>query len=61
MSNERCKIKENINFPGVGTEGVTLERVSKLGYDGHTGFRRVEEDVPGMRNGVGKAWRWERK
>lgn len=34
-----------------------MERVSKLGYDGHTGFRRVEEDVPGMRNGVSKAWR----
>lgn len=53
--------KEKIHFPGVGMEGVTVERVVKLGYDGHTGFRRVEEDGPGMRNGVGKTWRWERK
>ena len=55
------QIKEKIHFSGVGMEGVTAERGAELGYDGHSGFRRVEEGVPGRRNGVGEAWRWERK
>lgn len=35
-------------------EVVTAERVARLGYEGHTGFRRVEEGMPGMRNGSGE-------
>lgn len=38
----------------MGKEGETAGRVTKLGHNGHTGFRKLEEGVPGMGNGVGK-------
>lgn len=37
------QIKEKTHFRGVGMEGVTVEKVAKLGYDEHAGHRRVEE------------------
>lgn len=39
---------------GVGKEGVTAGRGIKLGYNGHTGFRRLKGTVTVMGNRVGK-------
>ena len=36
----------------MGKKGVTAGRVTKLGYNGHTGFRRLKGTVTVMGKGV---------